>query len=242
MRPERTLSAETPIAFGLQRRPLHLLCTRRIPSPTGPCDFAFPSTMQSLNLWVFQHLSLAPNTAMPLVDLVHAWAEAPLFVVPATLVVGWLMGGTRRRVAMLHATAAAFIALGAAQVMGLLWPHPRPFALGLSPLWSPHLNDSSFPSDHLTLLSAVATAWACHPVTRQWALAMALLAIPVAWARIALGLHFPADMLGALAAGGLGTISVDQCLRRPLLALTRIGIASYRWLAGPLIARRCLRA
>lgn len=198
--------------------------------------------MQSLNLWLFQHLSLAPNTAIPLVNAVRAWAEAPLFVVPTTLVLGWLMGGTRRRVAILQATAAAVIALGAAQVMGLLWPHPRPFALGLSPMWSPHVNDSSFPSDHLTLICAAAMAWAYHPMTRRWALALGALAVPVAWARIALGLHFPADMLGAFAAGGFGAILVDQCLRRPLFEITRIGIVSYRWLADPLIARHWLRA
>lgn len=198
--------------------------------------------MNALNLWLFQHLSLDANTPLSVVTAVRAFAETPLLVVPAALVWGWLQGGHRRRVAMVHATGAALIALGAAQLMGLLWPHPRPFAIGLSPMWSPHINDSSFPSDHLTLISAVAMAWAYHPMTRRWALALGVLAVPVAWARIALGLHFPADMLGAFAAGGFGAILVDQCLRRPLFDITRMGIVSYRWLADPLIARHWLRA
>jgi undecaprenyl-diphosphatase len=38
------------------------------------------------------------------------------------------------------------------QVIILLWQHPRPFVIGLGHTYLAHAADSSFPSDHLTLL------------------------------------------------------------------------------------------
>lgn len=100
-----------------------------------------------------------------------------------------------------------------------------------------HARDSSFPSDHLALIWSVAWVLLLRRETRMAGSALALLGIPVAWARIFLGVHFPLDMAGALlvalAAAGIvlpvhGTV-VPVLMR----ALTPV----HRRIFAPFIAR-----
>jgi membrane-associated phospholipid phosphatase len=49
----------------------------------------------------------------------------------------------------------AMLGVGMNQVIGLAWQHPRPFMIGIGHTWIPHAADSSFPSDHMTVLAGV---------------------------------------------------------------------------------------
>ena len=53
------------------------------------------------------------------------------------------------------------VALLVNQLIGLVWQHLRPFMIGLGHSHLAHVADSSFPSDHLTLLWAVAFSLVC---------------------------------------------------------------------------------
>jgi undecaprenyl-diphosphatase len=104
-----------------------------------------------------------------------------------------------------HGVAAAgfggLLALGAAQVIGSLWDRPRPYEahpgdahLLLSP--SP---DPSFPSDHAT--GAYAIAFAILLRHRRGGIVALVLATLVSVSRVALGTHYPTDVLGGAALG-----------------------------------------
>ena len=90
-------------------------------------------------------------------------------------------------------------------------PVPRPFALGLGTAWVEQAANASFPSVHTSLAFAVAlSVWRSGP---RSGVALVLLgcALLVAWSRIALGLHFPRDVLaGAL----LGAACAWACAGR----------------------------
>ena len=75
---------------------------------------------------------------------------------------------------------------------------PRPFMVGLGHPFLAHVADASFPSDHLTLWWSVAFSLLLHKRTRWAGGLLAVAGLPVAWARIYLGVHFPLDMLGAI--------------------------------------------
>ncbi|MEX8493621.1 phosphatase PAP2 family protein [Sphaerotilus sp.] len=62
-----------------------------------------------------------------------------------------------------------------------------------------HAPDASFPSDHGTVFSAVSL---CLLLAGEWVwgLAVLMVGMGVAWARVYLGVHFPLDMLGAVGA------------------------------------------
>lgn len=130
---------------------------------------------------------------------VTAIAEWLIWLVPAGLTVLWLFGKVEDQRAAVKALVAGLIALGVNQLIALLWFHPRPFMAGIGHTYLSHAADSSFPSDHVTLLfSAGLALWTTDSILAR-RLAGVLLAISplVAWARIYLGVHFPLDMVGA---------------------------------------------
>ena len=88
------------------------------------------------------------------------------------------------------------ISLGLGMVCGTLWFHPRPFMIPLGHTWISHPADNSFPSDHATVMFSAAFALLSLRL-RAPGLLMLLAALPVAWSRIYLGVHFPLDMVGA---------------------------------------------
>lgn len=131
------------------------------------------------------------------------------------LVFLWVRRGASTRVALLDATATALLGLIVAQVITLLWYHPRPFEMGLGHQFMPHSPEASFPSDHATLLFGLALPLLAAQVTRTWGWAFLALACATAWARVYLGVHFPFDMLGGLVLAACATASVFA-LRRSL--------------------------
>ncbi|WP_174998913.1 undecaprenyl-diphosphatase [Rugamonas aquatica] len=196
--------------------------------------------MTTLNTDLFLLLA-APHTPPPMVlAAAIALAEVAILAVPLLLVTGWLRGRPAWRQAALEACLAAAVALGLAQLAGLIFPHNRPFMDGIAHAWVAHAPDASFPSDHLTLLWSVALSLCLHPATRRAGVGLALLGVPMAWARIYIGVHYPADMAGALLIGAIGA-----CVARQLGALPALVCPPaervYRSLFRPLIQRGWVR-
>ena len=138
---------------------------------------------------------------------------------------------------MLEGAASGAAGLLVVQLIGLVWQHPRPFMMDLGHTLIPHAADSSFPSDHLTLLWAVAFSFLAHQRTRLAGLALALLGLPVAWARIYLGVHFPLDMVGAAAVAALCTWLCLRHARWLVEPVFQVASAIYHRLFAPLIRR-----
>src|SRR3546814_14174233 len=67
-----------------------------------------------------------------------------------------------------------------------------------------HAPDSSFPSDHLTLWWAVAFCVLAQG-RRRLGILLAVSGLPIAWARIYVGVHFPLAMVGAAAVAVVST-------------------------------------
>lgn len=66
---------------------------------------------------------------------------------------------------------------------------------------------------------------------------MALFGIPIAWARIYQGVHFPLDMLGAAMVATLSAWLALQGARLYLISSYRLAINIHRMLFGKLIER-----
>lgn len=128
-----------------------------------------------------------------------------------------------------HGVAAAgfsaLIALGAAQLIAALWDRPRPYEAhpGDSHLLLPPSADPSFPSDHATAGYAIAVAILLRH-TKAGILALTLATL-VAVSRVALGTHYPTDVLGGATLGVLaGLLLGTPLVRRPLHRLgDRVG-------------------
>ena len=143
-------------------------------------------------------------------------AEGQILFV-AVLAALFLARGKWRSVNGRHGVAAAgfsaLLALAGAQIIGALWDRARPYEahpgaahlLGLSP--SP---DPSFPSDHATAAYAIAVAILLRH--RKAGVLALILATLVAISRVALGTHYPTDVLGG---AGMG-LAIGALWRGPL--------------------------
>ena len=151
-------------------------------------------------------------------------AEDGIALLPLLLGVLWLWPGAESgaRRSVLLACAVSF-ALAAVAVVWLEAGHviqrPRPFvALPITALVS-HAADSSFPSDHTLLGAALSLPLLLRrPRLGVWPFLWALL---IGFARVAVGIHYPSDILGsavlAVLPSAVGLAVAPTLTRMPLL-------------------------
>jgi len=130
--------------------------------------------------------------------------EAP--VVFIVLLAGlFLAAGKLRSQSARHGVVAAgfsaLLALGIAQILNHLWARPRPYVAhpGDAHLFVPATHDTSFPSDHATAAFAIAVAILLRHRKAGW-IALGLAAL-LSVARVAVGTHYPVDVLAGAAVG-----------------------------------------
>jgi undecaprenyl-diphosphatase len=191
--------------------------------------------MENFNHTLFLMLNAPEHPGALLLAIALFFAEYAIWAIPAVIALGWLWRSEHSRKILLQATASGLAGLLINQIIGLVWQHPRPFMIGLGHTFIVHAPDSSFPSDHLTLLWAVAFSFLLHRSLRLEGLALALLGIPVAWARIYLGVHFPLDMVGAILVAALCAWLAFQATRWYLPTVYNVATRVYRIFFGKLI-------
>lgn len=165
---------------------------------------------ESLNLYLFSIVNAGAGLAGWRLSAAVFAAEWVILLVPAALVVLWFSGFPAQRRAAVQASLAAAGGLAISGLLGKLWFHPRPFMAGIGHTFMHHAPDSSFPSDHATIMFTVALVLAFSQSLQAQRIGRALLplAFVVAWSRVFLGVHYPLDMAGALAVAALMTLLV----------------------------------
>lgn len=153
--------------------------------------------MEHLNYTLFSLINAPADPSQSMLALALLFGVYAVYAVPLFVLFGWLRGGEDTRKVMLMATVSAACGLLISNLIGQLWPHPRPFVIALGHTLMHHDADASFPSDHLTFLWSVAFSLMLHRPRWVASIAFVLLGFPVAWARIYLGVHYPLDMVGA---------------------------------------------
>lgn len=197
--------------------------------------------IQRLNHTLFLQVNAASDTPRWLIDAGLFVANDLVYGIPLLLVTLWLAGVTSRRSAALLAFSIAMLALGANQLIGMVWYQPRPFVVGLGHTWSVHAPDASFPSDHLTLFTSIGLGLLLGG-HRRIGLAILAVGLLVGWARIYVGLHFPLDMAGSLlVATGAAAVVAPIWRHVGTAATARIEVLYRALLARP-IARGFLRS
>lgn len=182
------------------------------------------SLLHALNDFMFRHDSVED----PLLFYVNA-SEA-LFV--ATLALVFLAAHGSRFAAWRRAAVAAVLSAGlgllAAKVISELVDRARPFVAdphGVH-LFSGHAADPGFPSDHATAAFAIAVAILLRK--RGWGIAALVAATVLAIGRVALGVHYPSDVLAGAALGTAAALALwAPPLRRRVDALA--DAAGARW-------------
>jgi undecaprenyl-diphosphatase len=134
-------------------------------------------------------------------------------IIFAMLFLTWGEAATRARRAATGALLSAALAVSVGAVITRLVDRPRPFVADPSQihLFVAHAADSGFPSDHATAAFAIAAAVMLRD--RVWGSALLVVACAVAIGRVAIGVHYPSDVLaGAL----LGCAAAGICWLGPI--------------------------
>lgn len=183
--------------------------------------------LETYNQALFMLLNGGENTPAWVVSIAVALGDTLIYLVPLALLWMWLWGDFARRRLALKVFVVVMVAVGVNQLIGLVWQHPRPFMLGLGHAWIPHQADSSFPSDHVTVLSAFGLTLLAGGATTLGSL-MLVIALVVSIARVFLGVHFPLDMVGAFAVAGICLIAVTPIWRSIASPATNTLERAYR--------------
>ena len=156
--------------------------------------------------WLEDPVTVLADAAVPL----YALATAGLWLLARPY------GNPRWKLASSSALIAAALALAANQAIAHLWTRPRPFSEhpGLTHVLAARTTDPSFPSDHAA--AAFAIAFAVLAFSRRAGIAFLGAATLIGLSRIALGMHYPSDVLaGALV--GFAAAALVTTLGRPWL-------------------------
>lgn len=148
----------------------------------------------------------------------HSWldgiasflANDALFVLAALLALLWLARGRfasdANRHAILAAAFSAVLALVLNVVIAHLYDRARPFVHHAHHLLISHGRDASFPSDHTSVAFGIAFALLLHRRPVGW-LAL-LVGVLIGVARVAVGVHYPTDVLASVGVGALAALVV----------------------------------
>jgi undecaprenyl-diphosphatase len=174
------------------------------------------SLVHTLNAFLVHHDAVED----PLVAYVGA-AELLFLGVLAGLFV--LARGFQRHRARRGAVAAgvsAGVALALGQVVSRLVDRPRPFVTDPTGvhLFARHAADAGFPSDHATASFAIAVAILLR--SRRWGYVTLAMATVLCVGRVAMGVHYPSDVIAGAALGSAVALALYATpVRRPLHGL-----------------------
>jgi undecaprenyl-diphosphatase len=150
-------------------------------------------------------------------DAVTGFAAVAVPIVATLTCALWLLARPYANSRWKRATATALFSAGLAlltnQAIAHLWDRPRPFAAHPADvhLLAAPSADPSFPSDHAAAAFAIAVAVLMF--SRPAGAAFLALAIAVSTSRVALGLHYPSDVVAGAIVGTLSAVLVASCGR-----------------------------
>lgn len=200
--------------------------------------------LESLNYTLFYGINATPDSPRWLIALAEFCASDLISIVPLLAAGLWLWGPrhqvSAQRQLVIKVSMAIVVSMCISLLSGHFFPHDRPFADHIGYNFLHHAPDSSFPSDHGTVIFTFAVAFlAWH---RLWSGAVLMvIGLAIAWSRVYLGVHWPLDMFGALLVGISGCLTAQILWQAFGTTLYRTLQQLYRFCFAMLIRRGWVR-
>lgn len=157
--------------------------------------------MQQLNQKLFLFINQLAGQGGWLDFLAIYLAEATPFIFIALLLISWFYLDENKRYGSFLAGFSVLLAMLLSYLIGKVFFHPRPFMEGLGIQLVQHAPDTSFPSDHTTFVFAIAFSFFFFLTDKRlgwWLLGLSFVS---GLARVFIAVHYPGDILGAIAVG-----------------------------------------
>lgn len=172
-----------------------------------------------MNQWLFEQINAFAKATPWLHPVARAYAGYGIVLFAALLLAGWWIarrsGDVARVAAAIAAGGATLLALAVNQPIVHAVNEARPYTTLTNILVLANRSpDASFPSDHATMAGAVAVGLLI--VSRRLGMVAVLAALLMAFTRVYIAAHYPADVAAGLVLGGLVAVLTWLLLRRPL--------------------------
>jgi undecaprenyl-diphosphatase len=189
-----------------------------------------------VDLWLLQILNGLAALSDGMEDPFEFLANEGELMFVALLAVAFIARGRFASIKARHGVVAAglsaLLALAVAHLISGLWDRPRPYeVLGDVHLFVTQSGDPSFPSDHATAAFAIAVALLLR--NRRVGAVALVLAVVLSLSRVAVGVHYPSDILGGAVIGSLAALALwVPPVRGPLHAVANRLSDFYEWLSA----------
>ena len=155
----------------------------------------------------------------PVLDFLSVMAaELTPYLVIACMAIYWFTTDHKGKMVLLEGAVVVAFGLLVNQLITVFYFHPRPYMMGLCNPLVPHAAETSFPSDHATLLFGAAFALLFRSGWKSKGTLLLVIAVIGVWGRVYTGLHFPFDMLGSFVVALLAVLALSS-VRRLLVPL-----------------------
>lgn len=173
--------------------------------------------IENLNLILFHRINDLAGRSYALDNSMIFAANYFVYIFAFYLLYLWLMSSKNRQ-EVLFAGYAALLGLGINFVITLFYFHPRPFMIPIGKLLIDHASETSFPSDHTTILFSISLMLLTSRELRVTGMVSLILSFIGGFARIYVGVHFPMDIAGSLlvALFSVGLLSISKKYLIPL--------------------------
>jgi undecaprenyl-diphosphatase len=154
--------------------------------------------IEQLNIALFQLINQYAGIN-PIFDSITVFAAEymPVVVILFMLYL-WIRKGDNTHDILLYSVYAGITGLIINYLIGLVYFHPRPSMLHLGTQLFQYPTDSSFPSDHTTLMVSIALMLIYFRETRIYGIIILILGLIGGFARVFSGIHFPFDIFGSV--------------------------------------------
>ncbi len=130
----------------------------------------------------------------------HIFGEYIIYSLPIILIIVWFWDKKSKKPAIRSLFSAILAWPIMANIIGHIIDRPRPFEAGGIKELLFHRPTYSFPSDHTTTLFAIAFSFWLSGY-KKLSYAIFTLGIIISFFRVALGIHYPSDIIGGIIIG-----------------------------------------
>ncbi len=166
--------------------------------------------IEQLNMALFHIINQYAGLNLIIDTLAVIAAGYMPIIVILSLAYLWIIKENRTRDIILYGIYASITGLAMNFIIGLIYFHPRPFMIPTGIQLFQYPAETSFPSDHTTLMVSLALMMIYFKETRSSGVVILILGVIGGFARIFSGVHFPMDILGSVIVSIIATILIYQ--------------------------------
>lgn len=181
--------------------------------------------INQINTKIFTVINHFAGSSIVLDKFVIIMAQYMPFLFIGFLIYLWFRKNDSKDIA-LYSVYSAVLGLSLNFIITLIYFHPRPFMQHIGKLLIKHGPDSSFPSDHTTLMLSIAFILLYFRKTRNSGIILLILGLIGGLSRVYCGVHYPFDILGSTVVG-LVTATIIFLLKRPLQKVNEVIVGLY---------------